>query len=81
MPYSIGIASNDLNQFGTKHMERKTGLEPATYSLGSCHSTGWATSAYFQPKLGINLMQNRFTTRNQWFKGTIETIRKLGRPS
>ena len=40
MPYSIGIVSNDLNQFGTKHMERKTGLEPATYSLGSCHSTG-----------------------------------------
>jgi len=23
-------------------------------------------------------MQNRFTTRNQWFKGTIETIRTSG---
>ena len=26
-------------------LERKTGLEPATYSLEGCRSTGWATSA------------------------------------
>jgi hypothetical protein len=25
-------------------------------------------------------MRNRFTTRNQWFKETIETIRTSGRP-
>jgi len=26
-------------------------------------------------------MRNRFTTRNQWFKENIETIRTSGRPS
>ena len=32
-----------------------------------------------EPKFGIRQMLNRFTTRNQWFTETIETIRTSGR--
>ena len=32
----------------------------------------------FEPKFGIRQMLNRFTTRNQWFTETIETIRTSG---
>ena len=35
----------------------------------------------FEPKFGIRQMLNRFTTRNQWFNETIETIRTSGLPS
>ena len=32
----------------------------------------------FKPKFRIIQMRNRFTTRNQWFTETIETIRTSG---
>jgi hypothetical protein len=32
----------------------------------------------FKPKLRITQIRNRFTTRNQWFTETIETIRTSG---
>ena len=32
----------------------------------------------FRPKFRIRQMRNRFTTRNQWFTETIETIRTSG---
>mgnify|MGYP003390849440 FL=1 len=32
----------------------------------------------FEPKFRIRQMRNRFTTRNQWFTETIETIRTSG---
>jgi hypothetical protein len=31
-----------------------------------------------EPKFRIRQMRNRFTTRNQWFTETIETIRTSG---
>jgi len=31
-----------------------------------------------EPKFRICLLRNRFTTRNQWFTETIETIRTSG---
>ena len=33
---------------------------------------------YLEPKFRIRQMRNRFTTRNQWFTETIETIRTSG---
>ena len=32
----------------------------------------------FEPKFRIRQLRNRFTTRNQWFTETIETIRTSG---
>ncbi|HRG44354.1 MAG TPA: hypothetical protein PKY97_07805, partial [Saprospiraceae bacterium] len=39
------------------------------------------TGYWIEPKFRIRQMRNRCTTRNQWFKGIIETIRTSGRPS
>ena len=37
--------------------------------MGQCHN---------QPKFRIRQMRNRFTTRNQWFTESIETVRTSG---
>ena len=51
-------------------LERKTGLEPATYSLEGCRSTKWATSAFFLSGRGrIRTSEdfvNRFTVCPIW---------------